>query len=122
MSAGCDEFVRKPYRDSEVFEMMERFLGCRYVHEIQTLENLTETFENTNEQMNFGSLPKELLENFYSSIQILDTNAIRKSISQIHELNAPLGAQLQNLADDLKYTELMRLLSAALGEGDRCGQ
>ncbi len=32
LSAGCDDFVRKPFQASVIFEMMARFLGVRYTY------------------------------------------------------------------------------------------
>ena len=33
LAAGCDDFVRKPYREQEIFEVMARHLGLKYVYE-----------------------------------------------------------------------------------------
>jgi len=33
LAAGCDDFVRKPFREAEIFEVMARHLGVRYVFE-----------------------------------------------------------------------------------------
>ena len=33
LAAGCREFVRKPFRESEIFEAMARQLGVRYLYE-----------------------------------------------------------------------------------------
>ena len=33
LAAGCDDFVRKPYREQEIFEVMARYLGVKYIYE-----------------------------------------------------------------------------------------
>ena len=33
LSAGCDDFVRKPFREEEIFETMARHLGLKYIYE-----------------------------------------------------------------------------------------
>lgn len=33
LAAGCDDFVRKPYREEEIFEVMARHLGLKYRYE-----------------------------------------------------------------------------------------
>jgi CheY-like chemotaxis protein len=33
LDAGCDDFVRKPFREEELFEVMREHLGVRYVYE-----------------------------------------------------------------------------------------
>jgi signal transduction histidine kinase/CheY-like chemotaxis protein len=34
LSAGCDDFVRKPFVEAEIFDMMARHLAVRYVYEV----------------------------------------------------------------------------------------
>jgi CheY-like chemotaxis protein len=33
LSAGCDDFVRKPFHEAEIFEKMADYRGVRYVYE-----------------------------------------------------------------------------------------
>ncbi|RKZ83317.1 MAG: hypothetical protein DRR19_19320, partial [Candidatus Parabeggiatoa sp. nov. 1] len=30
LSAGCDDFLQKPFRDTDIFDMMHKFIGVRY--------------------------------------------------------------------------------------------
>ena len=32
LSAGCDDFVRKPFRDSDIFDVLEQYLQVRYIY------------------------------------------------------------------------------------------
>ena len=34
LSAGCDDFVRKPFREAEVFDKMADYLGVRYTYDV----------------------------------------------------------------------------------------
>ena len=38
LSVGCDDYLRKPFRESEIFEMMGKHLGVRYVYEEPVVE------------------------------------------------------------------------------------
>ncbi|HCF29323.1 MAG TPA: hybrid sensor histidine kinase/response regulator, partial [Cyanobacteria bacterium UBA11049] len=33
LSAGCDDFVRKPFQENVLFEKMTQYLGVRYIYE-----------------------------------------------------------------------------------------
>ena len=33
LSAGCDDFVRKPFQDSIIFDKLHQYLGVRYIYE-----------------------------------------------------------------------------------------
>ncbi len=37
LSEGCDDFVRKPFREEEIFERLARHLGVRFVYEEEAL-------------------------------------------------------------------------------------
>jgi signal transduction histidine kinase len=39
LAAGCDGFVGKPFRDTDIFEHMARFLGVRYLYKQRQGEN-----------------------------------------------------------------------------------
>ncbi|MGL5835123.1 MAG: ATP-binding protein, partial [Waterburya sp.] len=43
LSAGCDDFVRKPFREEIIFDKMAQYLGVRYVYEQLNAENLSES-------------------------------------------------------------------------------
>ncbi len=34
LAAGCDDFVRKPFREAEIFEVVARHLGVKYLFEV----------------------------------------------------------------------------------------
>jgi len=31
--AGCDDFLRKPFREADIFELMKKHIGVRYIYE-----------------------------------------------------------------------------------------
>lgn len=33
---GCDDFMRKPFKDNDIFAMMHKHIGVRYVYESQS--------------------------------------------------------------------------------------
>ncbi|MDJ1182975.1 ATP-binding response regulator [Roseofilum casamattae] len=53
LSAGCDDFLRKPFREQDIFKAMEQHIGVRYIYEeqeespkISVVENEVLTVEN----------------------------------------------------------------------------
>jgi len=36
LSAGCDDFLRKPFREADIFAIMNKHIGVRYIYEDQT--------------------------------------------------------------------------------------
>jgi len=41
LSAGCDDFVRKPFREEVIFNKMAQYLGVRYVYEQKDVDAIT---------------------------------------------------------------------------------
>jgi two-component system sensor histidine kinase/response regulator len=39
LAAGCDDFVSKPFRDSDIFEQMARHLGVTYTYDEQEMSS-----------------------------------------------------------------------------------
>ena len=33
LSVGCDDFVRKPFREADIFDIMNKHIGVEYVYE-----------------------------------------------------------------------------------------
>lgn len=33
IAAGCDDFVRKPFRETEIFDMMSKYMGVHYIYD-----------------------------------------------------------------------------------------
>ena len=99
LAAGCDGFVRKPYRETEIFEVMARHLGLKYTYE-QEGAPVGPVKELRPEQL--AALPAELLSQLQQAVVLLDTERTLKVIAQIVRLDEPVGRALQTLATGLE--------------------
>src|SRR5208283_636227 len=62
MAAGCDEFVRKPFREQEIFDTLARHLRLKFIYEKTPRQETTQqapALALRPEQL--GALPAELL-------------------------------------------------------------
>ena len=111
LSAGCDDFLRKPFREASIFDLMKKHLGVRYVYE--KTDNLPET-KKTNQAVltpsALAALPSELLSELEKATTLCDMEMINFIIEQIHSHNADLADALETLANDFKYDEISALL------------
>jgi PAS domain S-box-containing protein len=39
LSAGCDDFVRKPFQEQTIFDLMAKYLGISYIYELPELDS-----------------------------------------------------------------------------------
>lgn len=111
LEAGCDDFVRKPYREQEIFEVMARHLGLEYRYEDEEEQPLDAPLKLQHDQL--AALPSDLRSHLYQAVVALDTSKTLAIIEQIGRQDAPLGIALEALARKLDYKTLLSLL-----EGD----
>jgi signal transduction histidine kinase/CheY-like chemotaxis protein len=112
LAAGCDGFVRKPYRVDEILDVMVRHLGLRYAYEDkhEQAESAEHTAAWQPEQL--AALPADLRIRLHQAVIELDMDNTLALIEQITALDAPLGAMLRGLAGKLDYDALLSLLES----------
>ncbi len=71
MQAGCDDFIRKPYREREIFDALAIHLGLRFVYEEKfRAPSEKPELELIPEQLN--NVPSELVQKFHQAVIKLD--------------------------------------------------
>ncbi|MEG4858815.1 AAA family ATPase [Microcoleus sp. K1-B6] len=122
LSSGCDDFVRKPFREAEIFEMMHKHLGVRYIYEESGGDrSLTGTTGKKSDEMQnalnpaaLAALPQELLANLQEAAMRSKMNQVDSLIQEIRELNRPLAEALAILADGFEYHKIVTLVQQVL--------
>lgn len=106
MSAGCDDFLGKPFKDAEVFQMLHKHLGVQFKYEgiQQAGGNEVPTPEA------LAALPAEWLDTLEQGARRADLLLLTGVIEQIRARDAALADALTRLADDFKYDEILVLL------------
>ena len=108
--AGCDDFVRKPYREQEIFEVMAAHLGITYVYEEEWEGAMPVEPDVELRPEQLASLPEELLSRLQEAVIRLDTDRALTLINEIAEQDASIGNAFRELARKLDYSRLLRLL------------
>ena len=111
MAAGCDDLVRKPIREQELFGALARHLRLKFIYEkASPQESTPEAPELTLSPEQLDALPAELLRDLRQAVIELDTARTRALIEQVTERDASLGRALNTLATQLGYKRLLKLL------------
>jgi CheY-like chemotaxis protein len=110
LAAGCDDFVRKPFREQEIFEIMAKHLGLKYAYENRSEIVLPaeSEYDLTPEQL--ASLPANLLYQLHEAVVALDQDRTQALIAQIRAVDAPIARELDRFAGNLAYDALLELL------------
>jgi signal transduction histidine kinase/DNA-binding response OmpR family regulator len=112
LEAGCDDLVRKPYREQELFEVMARHLDLKYVYEKEGGQTSPVGSKAVIRPEQWAALPLELLTQLHQAAVELDTTRTLALIERVTELDASIGSLLNDLARRLDYPHLLRLLES----------
>lgn len=110
LAAGCDDLVRKPYREQEILEVMAKHLDLRYVYENEREEAVSDEPDVELGPEQLTTLPEDLLKPLRQAVIRLDIHQAMELIEKIFEHDAAIGCALRALAKKLNYDLLLRLL------------
>jgi signal transduction histidine kinase/DNA-binding response OmpR family regulator len=114
LASGADEFLPKPVRETDLFEMVRRLLHVEYVYEERNEEELlplnTESIGLQLRETAAG-LPGTLLGQLREAISKADFDQIQELLKGVEQYSAPLAQGLQVRADRFDYQGLLDILS-----------
>ncbi len=106
---GCDDFIRKPFRELVIFEKLTQYLGVRFVYEdIQPSSTRKEQEISTDV---LGSASPEWIFRLRQAASMADSEVSLRIIEEIHDDNAALAASLRNLVNEFRFDKIMALMS-----------
>ena len=114
LSAGCDDFLRKPFREEDIFAAMNKHIGVRYIYDNPTIPTVsTQPQTELKEALNpdtLANLPTHLLANLENAASCSDMNKIDSYIGEIRQYNASIANTLAALANDYEYGKIVSLI------------
>lgn len=113
LAAGCDDFIRKPYRDGDIHDALTRHLGLRFVYEE---EQSPDNGELPLAAADLADLPAELLQELEQALVRIDMDAVTHVIEAIHARHPSQAKVLGAVAGDLQFGRLLRIIRATRGE------
>ncbi|GAK51426.1 putative Histidine kinase [Candidatus Moduliflexus flocculans] len=106
LAAGCDGFLHKPFREADIFEMMQKYLGVRYVYEgfRETERAITPaSFREALSPEAFAALSPELLAELRQAIVETDPLKMRQVIAMIRPEHQALADTLDTLTKEFRF-------------------
>ena len=110
LNAGCDDFVRKPFQETEIFDMLHKHLGVRFVYEESSKVADSRQFTQEDLQAAIAALPSELVDTLEEAAKFCDMMIMNEVLPEIRRHNAPLADALAQLADNFEYDEILTLI------------
>ena len=110
---GCDDFLRKPFREAEIFAMLVKHLGVRFTYE--TEESSPESFDIREDKLSgaLAEVSSSMLSELRTATIEADLNRVLELIDQIALQNPVLAGQLTEVARNFEYKRLLMVIERA---------
>ena len=88
LSAGCDDFVRKPFREQVIFDKIAQYLGVRYIYEELSPPHAAVVKHDSSLQASLANMPSEWVKELYEAANLIDNEQILQLLEQIPTVDA----------------------------------
>ena len=120
LSIGCDDFLRKPFDQQKVFDMLSRHLHVRFVYEeaepaprLEPVDRAASQDADVQLAARLAVLPSEWLTGLQKAIILGETIAITELVDRIREQDTELGRALAALAGQFEHEKMLMLIRQA---------
>ncbi len=111
IAAGCDDFVRKPFREQVIFDKLTQYLGVQYIYEEPPAPNFPSPLNNQINQLSFiEQMPPEWLSQLYQAALAVDASAILQLIAEIPPECGNLAQELNSLLQNFCFDEILEMI------------
>ena len=121
IAAGCDDFLRKPFREMDIFNLMNKHIGVVYIYENESVKNanLGDNSDKPLKPEDLAVLPESCLNSLYEAAALADSEAAFRLIEQIRSERPRLAAALAKLVDNFDF-EAIEILIENLFNNSSC--
>ncbi len=110
-SLGVQGFIRKPFREHELFNLIGKILGIKYIYDNEMLPSTAKLLlDNDAIAGDMMKLPNSLLLKMQNALAVADLDLLISLIKSIETDHAELAENLMNLALNYHYDQLQLLL------------
>lgn len=112
LAAGCNDFIAKPFKASEIFNMIKKHLNVRYIYEEKTSPE-TDANKTVTRNLLMNSI-KELSDPWKTkmrqAINYVDLNQMTNLIDAIRKDHQALADEIQKQVDHFEYEKILSIL------------
>jgi len=108
LEMGCDDFVRKPFQEQEIFAKLHEHLGVQFIYADQ--EPAAAIAADVLSPESLATLPADWLKNFREATIELRIETMLSLIHQLRDRYPNLANRLTELTETFQYDQLIALL------------
>lgn len=115
LRAGCDDFIRKPYKEQDIFAVIGKHLGVQFRYSSITPSTDTAIVGTTTSGLDALQLiARPLLGELYTAVELLDQELCLKVTQKISLVDPLLGAELQLKLGLFRHQELLNAIECIM--------
>ena len=115
LAAGCDDFIRKPFLESEIWERLSRFLNLSYTYENDPSLDTEATVEMQDViaiRKCIQALPLKWRQQLKSASQRLNNRMIQELLAELSPEQEALKAEIELLTHQFRYDIILTMLES----------
>ena len=110
LSIGCDDFLRKPFREQEIFDLLTKHLGARFVSEKEQSVAETPSANMVDLPTAFAQMPPELLNQFRHAADLCDIKLLEQVIGEMRRYQPAAADMIQEWVNNFEYEKILGAL------------
>jgi response regulator RpfG family c-di-GMP phosphodiesterase len=110
LSEGCNDFVRKPFVEDEIFEKLEKHLGVKFLTEEPAGKDAAAAEARPLSAEDIAGLPAEWLDGLRKATVEADYSQLRRLIEEIRAARPETARSLSVLVDGFQYDKILSVL------------
>ena len=108
LSTGCDDFIRKPFRENIIYETMATHLGVKYRYEDSQETQKPVTIKPLTKE-DLQIMPQDWLGDLHQASIDLDDDLLLELIGKIPPEHEDIAQQLTDLVDNFQIVKIRKL-------------
>jgi predicted ATPase/signal transduction histidine kinase/CheY-like chemotaxis protein len=115
LSKECDDFLRKPFRENDILEMLKKHLGVRFVYEEerQMAKGEGQDDQDVLTLTALAGLPPKLLADLEYTVTTTDIAKITALLTEIRQHDPTLAEKLMKLVEQFDYVTILVFIQKA---------
>ena len=105
LAHGCDDFVRKPFREDDLIDIMTRHLGLQFTH-VAAPEAKTGLLS---EELELGTLPDGWLPQLQTAGVRADADRVHELLDEIRDEHPEVARTIAALVRDYKFNDIVEM-------------
>ena len=114
--SGCDGFIRKPYRENEIWGELKKHLGITFTTMASSSRDNKKGVELADDELDL--LPISILLEIKSALELLDVSHGCSVVMRLMPTHSILREKLLTMISEMKFSDLLEIFDRKTGGSD----